>query len=207
MTAPGVGRRIPCARRKCVTELAVGLVVVALLAGCRTDRTDPVADAPPPSTSSPFAAALASGADLGPGYEEVPVGEVDGPCSLSIDEPARQAGRGFVSNPAQERIDVRILGYDGTQAASAAFSEARSSSSCRPSAHDDAVGRPKDVAIEGAAASFHIGFADENDASGFTVALVGVTVVVVESRLHHGAVTVEPQGTSALARRVVARLR
>jgi hypothetical protein len=192
-----------------VPKLAAGLVMamVGLLAGCRTDRTDPVADAPPPPTSSPFAAALPSPADLGPGYDEVPVEATGGPCSLSPDEPARQAQRGFVSNAAQERIDVRLLGYDDAQAASAAFSKARSTSSCRPSPHDDAGGKPKDVAIEGASASFDIGFADENDASGFTVAGVGATVVVVESRLHHGAVKAEPLGSHAIARRVIALLR
>ena len=149
------------------------MAAFALVAGCRGGGPDRLA---PPVV------------DLGPGYEEVPAGGgVGARCSLAIAEPARRAARSFVSSAAQERIDLRVLRYRDEPTASAAFAGARSGSSCRPSEHDAAGGRPAPVEVRGAATSFSIGFADELDSGGFTVCLVGDTVVVVEATLHQGA--------------------
>jgi hypothetical protein len=62
------------------------------------------------------------------------------------------------------------------------------------------------VEIEGADTSFVVAFTDQVDSMGVTVAVVGGTVVVVRSELHHGATTAVPLGARATAARAIARL-
>ncbi len=182
---------------------------MALLGACRADKPERAADEPLTTTTfRAFDAALPLALDLGASYEEVPVSRaVAGRCSFAIDEPTQRAERSFVSNAAQERIDLQVLRYEDEQTASAAFAAARSSSACRPSEFDAAGGQPTPVEIEGASASFDIGSTGQTDSVGFTVSLVGPAVVVVESRLHQGAVTAEPRGGHEVAAQAIAGLR
>lgn len=172
-------------------------MALALLGACSDARANRAADQLLPSAT-----------DLGAGYEEVPVASaVEGPCSFAIDEPKRGAARSFVSNAAQERIDLQILRYQDDRTATAAFADAKSVSSCRPSHLGDSAGQPKGVEVEGAQTSFDIGFTDQVDSMGVTVAVLGSTLVVLQSTLHHGASTAEPLGAHAATARTIARHR
>lgn len=197
-----------CSDRPHAGGLVAGLLAVALLGACG-NTANRAADEPLPTTTvRVLDAALPSAGDLGASYEEVPVANrLAGACSFAIDEPTQRAERSFVSNAAQERIDLQVLRYEDDQTASAAFAAAQSSSSCRPSEFDDAGGRPTLVEIKGARASFDVGSTDGTDSVGFTVTLVGPTVIVVESRLHHGALAAEPLGGHEVAAQVIEGLR
>ncbi len=181
----------------------------ALAGACSDERGNRTADEPPPATTArALDAALPLSVDLGPSYQELPVSrDVDRACSFAVDEPIQRDQRSFVSNAAQQQIDLRVLHYERDQTALAAFTGALSRSSCRPSQFDDTGGRPTFVAVEGADTSFDIGFMDQLDAESFTVARTGNTVVVVRSRLHQGDVKAEPRGGHEIAARAIARLR
>ena len=181
--------------------------MLALLGACSDDSANRAGDGLPTTTVGVINAPLPLAIDLGPGHEEVPASSpVNGPCSFAIAEPTRRALRSFVSNAAQERIDLQVLDYKDDQTASGAFAGAQAASSCSPSQFGEAGGRPTLAEIRGAEASFDIGFTDQVDSVGVTVAVVGDTVVVVQSALHHGATTAEPLGAHETAARVIARL-
>ena len=189
----------------------VGLWLLAsvLLGACSDDSVDAAVDVQVPSTSvSVIEGELPSAVDLGTGYEEVAAtAATNGPCQVAVGEPTRRAARSFVSDAAQERIDLQVLSYKDDQTASGAFAEAKAASSCMRSPFGGA-GRPRLVEIEGAHASFAVDFADQVDAVGVTVALVGAAVVVVvQSALDHGPSTAEPVGAHEAAARALARLR
>lgn len=202
-------RRLGCPHRPQAAGPVAALLALALVGACSDDRANRAADGLLPTTTvSVFDAALPSAIDLGPRYEEVPASSaVNGPCSFAIGEPTRRAARSFVSNAGQERIDLQLLGYKDDRTASGAFAVAQAASSCRPSQFGDAGGRPRLVEIEGSHTSFDIGVTDQVDSVGVTVAIVGDTVVVVQSALHHGASTAEPLGAHQIAARAIAHLR
>ena len=180
---------------------------MALLGACSNDKANRGGGGQLPTTTVVVDAARPLAIDLGVDYKEVSASSAtSGPCSLDIDEPARRAARSFASNAAQELIDLQLLRYEDAQVASGAFAGAQASSSCRPSPFGEAGGRPRLVEIEGADTSFDIGFADQLDSVGVTVAVVGDTVVVVQSRLHHGTTTAEPLSAHVAAARAIARL-
>ena len=182
--------------------------MLALLGACSYDSANRAGGRLLPTTTvSVITAPPPLAIDLGPGHEEVPASSpVNGPCSFAIAEPTRRALRSFVSNAAQERIDLQVLDYQDDQTASGAFAAAQAASSCRPSQFGEAGGRPRLAEIRGAETSFDIGFTDQVDSVGVTVAVVGDTVVVIRSALHHGATTAEPLGAHEAAARVIARL-
>ena len=202
-------RRPACPHGQRPVALVPALLVLALLGACSDDRVNRAEGGQLTTTTvSVFDPALPQAVDLGAGYEEVSASSaLSGPCSFAISEPTRRAARSFVSNAAQERIDLQVLHYRDEQSASGAFSGAQAASSCRPSQFGEAGGRPRLVEIEGARASFEIGFTDQVDSVGMAVAVVGGAVVVVQSALHHGASSAEPLGARETAARAIARLR
>lgn len=190
-----------------MTILAAGLLV--LLGACSNVRSTRAADGVPTTTTvSGLDASLPLASDLGGGYEEVSASQaMTGSCSLAMREPTRRAARSFVSNAAQEGVDLQLVPYGNEQTAAGAFADARAASACKPSQFGDAGGRPRHVEIDGADMSFDIGFADQADSIGVTVAVVGGTIVVAQSALHHGAGTAEPLGAHEAIARAIARLR
>ena len=189
-----------------LAAVVVAVLVAVVVAGsCRGGTSDRAAGGPV-TTAPSLDAALPSAPEIGGGYEEVPVTPPAGPCTFAISEPVVRARRSFVSDAAQERIDLQVLGYTDDRAASAAFAGARSASSCRPGASGAADGRPVPVTVDGAVTSFAISSTDPLDSIAITVALVGPNVVVAGSTLHQGATTAAPRGAQAVATQAAARL-
>jgi len=145
--------------------------------------------------------------DLGNTWTEAPARAGAELCVVDIAQPVRSAERSLVSNAAQQAVDQQLLQYGDAEEASSAFADALVESSCEPSEFGEAGGGAATVAVDGADDAFGADFADELDAAAFTVALVGDTIAVVETKLHQAGATAEQVGSDQIVTRLVARIR
>src|SRR5690606_22483958 len=112
----------------------------------------------------------------------------------------------FGSNSALQLLGEQLWIYADTASAEAALASAIQASSC-PSEDNYANPSPHRVVVDGADDAHAFGFADENGSIGIVLARSDRTVLVMSTRLHNGAASVEPIGTARAAELAIARLR
>lgn len=177
-------------------------MVVGSLAAC---NDEPANDAAGSAESDAATAALQADA-LGDDFVDAGPDAVTGTCLLEVDGAMDASAESYVSQAAQQLVDVTVYRFETSDEAERAFEDALETASCQPSEFGDGGGAPTALRVPHADNAFSMDFADSVGAVAVAMARRDEALVVVETEIHEGASTDNPIGALVLVAAVVAGL-
>lgn len=149
------------------------------------------------------AALLRAGA-LGDDFVEADPDAVTGTCRIEVGGAAEARAESYVSQAAQQLVDVTIYRFEDSNEAGLAFEDVMETAGCQTSEFGNTGGAPVSLRMPYADSAFSMDYADSAGSVAVAVARRDAALVVVETEIHGGASTDEPVGALVLVATVIA---